>query len=273
MEKLQIKRKLSDSCKKNAADSIGDIVDVIIKLRGEGGCPWDQKQTPDTMWVYLIEEVYELVDAIKAKDTTNVCEELGDLLFLVLFILRLYEEKGKFDISDVAKTNIDKMIRRHPHVFSNVKVNSVSEVKKNWDKIKSMEKGNINADSILDSVPSATPALVRAYAVSKRAAKTGFDWDDLLSVMDKVDEEWAEFKTAIKSQDKNSAKMEFGDVIFTLTNVARFMRFHPEDALTDSINKFESRFKFMEKEISKRGGSVFETSFSEFEKLWEKAKE
>ncbi len=273
MEKLQIKEQVSDFCGKSAANTMDDIIAVIIKLRGEDGCPWDQKQTPDTMWVYLIEEVYELVAAIKAEDTVNICEELGDLLFLVLFILRLYEEKGAFGIGDVAKINIDKMIRRHPHVFSDTKVSSVSEVKKNWDKIKSMEKGNAAADSILDSVPSATPALVRAYGVSKRAAKAGFDWDDLLSVMEKVDEEWSEFKTAVKNHDKNSAKMEFGDIIFTLTNVARFMNFHPEDALIDSINKFENRFRFMEKEIFKKGGSIFETSFSEFEKLWKKAKE
>ena len=167
---------------------INSIIDLIETLRGEKGCPWDRKQTPGTIAVYLVEEVYELVDAIESGDHNGVCEELGDVLFHILFLTGLFREMGCFDIKDVVDLNVEKMTRRHPHVFGNERFVSVEEVKAHWHKIKMKEKNLAKKASILDSVPIGLPALMRAYRVSERAARTGFDWIDISGVMEKVEE-------------------------------------------------------------------------------------
>jgi len=256
---------------------INSIIDLIEILRGENGCPWDRKQTPKTIAVYLLEEVYELVDAIESGDTSSICEELGDVLFHILFLSGLFREMGHFDIKDVVDLNIEKMTRRHPHVFGNERLDSIEEVRVRWHQIKKQEKSRAKKASIIDSVPAGFPALMRAYRVSERAAKTGFDWNDISGVMQKVEEEWSEFKAVLEREnrtptDKDFLALEFGDVLFTLVNVARFAHIHPETALRNSTKKFEKRFKYMEKMIAKSRRNIESVSQEEKNELWEETK-
>jgi tetrapyrrole methylase family protein / MazG family protein len=260
------------------AKKINELINLIETLRGKNGCPWDQKQTPRSMSIYLIEEMYELVEAIIRKDIHHICEELGDVLFHILFITEIYKEKGKFDLEEVIGKIIEKMLRRHPHVFGDAKVDNVEDVRKQWHHIKQTEKNDEPSTSVLSSVPKGLPALMRAYQVSERAAHTGFDWDDISGVIAKAEEEWEEFKNEVgsdseKETNRQKKSMEFGDVLFTLMNVARFAGIHPESALAESINKFEKRFKFMEAEISKTGKSIDNCTRIEMNHLWEKAKQ
>jgi tetrapyrrole methylase family protein/MazG family protein len=261
-----------------APNDLGAVIALIQRLRGEDGCPWDRKQTPQSLTIYLIEEMYELVDAISSGNAQAVCEELGDVVFQVLFLAELFSETGIFDLDRVVAYNIEKMIRRHPHVFGEEKVASTAAVRENWHAIKKQEQKANNADqaSLLDSIPASLPALMRSYRVSERAARTGFDWNDLAEVMAKVEEEWDEFKAAAhKVRDeasKEQAAVEFGDIIFTLSNVARFMKFHPETALTAAINKFERRFRYMEDAFRRQGQELDGASREEMDRAWEDAK-
>lgn len=257
---------------------INQLINLIETLRGKNGCPWDQKQTPGSMSIYLIEEMYELVEAIVRNDTDNVCEELGDVFFHILFITSIYKEKGKFDLEEVIGKVTEKMLRRHPHVFGDTRVENVEDVKKQWHHIKQTEKSDALSTSVLSSVPKSLPALMRAYQVSERAARTGFDWDDISGVMAKAEEEWKEFKIEVdsdpeKETNQRKKSLEFGDVLFTLMNVARFAGIHPETALAESINKFEKRFKFMETEFAKEGRHMDSATKIEMNHLWEKAKQ
>jgi len=258
---------------------LGAIMALIQRLRGKDGCPWDQKQTPQSLAVYLIEEMYELVDAVASGNTQAVCEELGDVVFQVLFLSELFSESGSFDLDTVVQHNMEKMIRRHPHVFGEKKVTSTAAIRENWHAIKKEEQkaGHGEKSSVLDSIPASLPALMRSYRVSERAARTGFDWNDLTEVMAKVEEEWGEFKAAVQHiQDEDSrhmAAVEFGDIIFTLSNVARFAGFHPETALTAAINKFEQRFRYMEQAFNNQGRELESASREEMDRAWETAKE
>jgi tetrapyrrole methylase family protein / MazG family protein len=257
---------------------IKELINLIETLRGKKGCPWDQKQTPRSMSIYLIEEMYELVEAIIREDSNHVCEELGDVFFHILFITAIYKEKGIFDLEEVIGQVVEKMLRRHPHVFGNTRVENVEEVRKQWHHIKQTEKNDEPSTSVLSSVPKNLPALMRAYQVSERAARTGFDWDDINGVIAKTEEEWKEFKKEVYSDSEKETNLkkislEFGDVLFTLMNVARFAGIHPETALAESTNKFEKRFKFMETEISKEGRHIDSATQIEMNRLWEKAKE
>ena len=254
------------------------ITELIETLRGENGCPWDKKQTPRTIVVYLLEEVYELLEAIELGEHDNVCEELGDVLFHIFFLVSLFQEKGHFDIESVVNLNVKKMTRRHPHVFGQDRVKSADEVRERWHKIKMKEKNHTSKASILESVPATLPALMRAYRISERAAKIGFDWRDIFGVLKKVEEEWIELKTVLKRQNRTSKEkdllaLEFGDVLFTLVNVARFAQIHPETALRSSTNKFKKRFKYMEKCISNSRRNIEPFSQEEMDVLWEEAKE
>jgi len=235
---------------------ITDIIKLIETLRGENGCPWDKKQTPKTMSVYLVEELYELVDAIESQKPDDVCEEVGDVLFLLLFIVQLFREMGYFDIKDVTRLNMEKMIRRHPHVFGSQKVSGVDDVKEQWHKIKKEERNHTPKSSALDSLPSSLPALTHAYRISERAGRAGFDWEDISGVIEKVKEEWAEFNCELALQNKaeknqESLALEFGE---------------------DSVKKFEKRFKLMEKKISDNGRDIQSVSRNELDMLWEEAK-
>ena len=260
-------------------NALGTVLTLIHRLRGENGCPWDRKQTPQSLSVYLIEEMYELVEAVAAGDSQAVCEELGDVVFQVLFMAELFAESGAFDLDRVVERNVAKMIRRHPHVFGETKALSTAAIRENWHAIKKEEQKAKNGGrrpSLLDSVPAGLPALMRSYRVSERAARTGFDWNDLPEVMDKVEEEWREFKSAARkvdtAEDLQKAAVEFGDIIFTLSNVARFMGFHPESALTAAIQKFEARFRHMEKAFGDRGRELESAARAEMDAAWETAK-
>lgn len=262
---------------------ISALIRLIEKLSGENGCPWDRKQTPRTLAVYLIEEVYELVDAIESKSPEDICEELGDVLFQIFFLAHLYQKDGHFDLQDVARRNTRKMIRRHPHVFGQETAATSDEVRQRWHTIKMTEKNHAGSAGLLDSVPSGLPALIRAYRISERAARAGFDWKTISGVMEKVEEEWAEFKSEVDKIPPSGAQMdakareklslEFGDVLFTLVNVARFAKLHPETSLADATRKFEKRFKHMEQAIVQNGRQIDAVPYSELNALWEKAKQ
>ena len=262
-----------------APNSLGMVIALIQRLRAKNGCPWDRKQTPHSLSVYLIEEMYELVEAVAAGDPQSVCEELGDVVFQVLFMAELFAESGAFDLDRVVERNVAKMVRRHPHVFGETKAHTTAAIRENWHAIKKeeqKEKNGVRETSLLDSIPAGMPALMRSYRVSERAARTGFDWNDLAEVMDKVEEEWREFKSAARqvgnAADLQKAAVEFGDIVFTLSNVARFMGFHPETALTAAIQKFERRFRHMEKAFGDRGRELESASRKEMDSAWETAK-
>lgn len=258
----------------NVSD-IGMLIRVIETLRGENGCPWDRKQTPQSMLVYLTEEIYELIEAVESGHSDDVCEELGDVWFHVLFLAYMYQQQDAFGIGDVARRITEKMIRRHPHVFGDrgSDIHDADAVRDQWNQIKKGEEKRRKAASVLDSVPKKMPALLRAYRVSERAARTGFDWDDVWGVLEKVEEELGELKTALSEGSQEKAVEEFGDVLFTLANVARLARMHPEPALTRSINKFEKRFRFMEQAVDKDGKTLDAVPQNEKEVYWEKAKD
>lgn len=251
------------------------LLDLIATLRGEGGCAWDRKQTPATITVYLIEEMYELVEAIRNDDTQGIMEELGDVLFQVLFVVYMYQQTQRFSMEQVLDQIIQKMIRRHPHVFSAPELKNPSEVREQWRRIKQAEKG---ADaSLLDSVPVGMPALMRAFRISERAAGIGFDWDKLGEVMAQAEEEWFEFKAEVDSDAPLNpvgpkATMEFGDVLFSLVNVARLAGIHPETALSRSTGKFIGRFQHMEAAAADRKHPLASLSKKEWSSLWNAAK-
>lgn len=253
--------------------SIEALLRLIEILRGDNGCPWDRRQTPRSILVYLTEELYELIDAIAADDSERVCEELGDVLFHVFFIARMYEENGRFDIGRVAGLIAAKMTRRHPHVFGGDRVENTRQIRKRWHEIKKKEKKRGPDGSILDSVPIQLPALMRAYRLSERAAAVGFDWADVSGVMEKVQEEWAELQQAAAAEDRQNMAAEFGDLLFTLVNLARFLRVHPETALTSSVKKFEQRFRQMEQVVAERGQDVADLSQADLDVIWEAVKQ
>ena len=268
---------MEDSPLRPGSPAIDKLLTLIETLRGKDGCPWDRKQTPRSMASYLAEELYELLDAIELDNSEDVCEELGDLLFHILFITRLFEEQGLFNLEDVASASIEKMTRRHPHVFGEKTLNNIDEVKNQWHRIKMKEKRAARKGAITDSVSTRLPALMRAYRISERVAKTGFDWDRLTAVIEKLEEELAELKSALRnanpaSNDSHTIAMELGDILFTLVNVARFLNIQPESALRDATQKFEHRFKRLEKMVSSEGGKLNALSPEEMNRYWEKAK-
>jgi MazG family protein len=259
------------------SSKINEVIALIETLRGENGCPWDRKQTPQSMAVYLVEEVHELLDAVESGNSEAVCEELGDVLFQVLFVACLYNEKGRFTLEDVAERNRQKMIRRHPHVFGNETAQNSDQVRQRWREIKREENAGTGKQSILDSIPAKLPALMRAYRISERAAGRGFDWNDIGGVMAKTEEEWAEFKQELDAvpgseEGKTRLALEFGDILFTLVNVARFAGIHPETALAGSTKKFECRFRYMEEKLSEKGLAPDTAARDELERLWAAAK-
>jgi len=249
--------------------AMDDLIRVIEGLRGPGGCPWDREQTPRSMVRYLLEEAYELADAVESEDAAPVREELGDVLFHILFLARMYAEKDQFDLEAVCRGSAAKMKRRHPHVFGSTQVADSAEVVRNWQQIKQNEKDPGARVSVLDSVPASLPGLMRAYAVSERAATAKFDWDDLDGVLQKLEEELAEFRAASDRNDAEQVALEFGDILFTLVNVARFSGIHPETALAGAVKKFERRFRAMEKIIADSGRGLASVPQEEKDRIWE----
>uniref|UniRef100_A0A7C4NWL6 Nucleoside triphosphate pyrophosphohydrolase n=1 Tax=Thermodesulfobacterium geofontis TaxID=1295609 RepID=A0A7C4NWL6_9BACT len=243
--------------------------DIIKALRSENGCPWDKKQTPQSLKKYLIEEVYEVLEAIDKGYPEEIREELGDLLFLLLFIIYLYEEEKLFTLKDLLYLTAQKMIRRHPHVFGEEVAKSAEEVIKRWQKIKK-EEGK--ESSILGNIPKSLPALQRAFRLGERAGRVGFDWEKGEEVLEKIKEEIEEIKESLNNLPKEKLKEEIGDLLFSIANFSRKFEINPEEALKLALNKFENRFKLLEKEIEKRGLSWEKLSIKELDQIWEEIK-
>ena len=245
------------------------LEELVSRLRGKNGCPWDREQTHQSVKWCLIEEAYEVAEAIDQGDDQKLKEELGDLLFQVMFHAQIAQEEGRFNISDVIATNVEKLKRRHPHVFGDVKVESTEEVLMNWEKIKNAE----GRGSVLDGVPSHLPALLRAKRVQEKAARVGFDWKDTAGVLEKIEEELAELVEVWGQNEPKRAEEEMGDVLFSLTNLARFLHICPEEALHGSTDRFIRRFKFIESELQRQGKTPQTACIDEMDALWEKAKQ
>lgn len=253
-------------------DNFKRLVELMATLRNPGGCPWDRKQTTDSLKPFLIEECYEVVDALDEGRPDKVKEELGDLLFQIIFHARIAEEQGKFTIGDVIRTNIEKMTRRHPHVFGQEKLSTDKEVLANWEEIKKKEKGYEERKSILEGVPRSMPSLIRAHRLQERAARVGFDWSKIDEALPKLDEEIAEFKASLKSNNAEKIEEELGDIFFMLVNLSRFLDVDPEEALRKTISKFIRRFRFIEESAADAGKSLNDMSLDEMERLWQEAK-
>jgi tetrapyrrole methylase family protein/MazG family protein len=237
---------------KSEKDAIKALIALVESLRGENGCPWDKKQTPKTMLIYLIEEMYELVDAIESDRIEDVREELGDVFFHIVFITRLFQETGDFSIYDVARDIKEKMIRRHPHVFGDAQLSNTDEIRQRWYQIKQNEKKHARKESVLDSVPIKLPALMRAYRIGERTARYGFKWEDRESLIDKLNSEFEQLKKSIEYADKGRIENDFGSLLFSLVNLARLLTIHPESALSGAVKAFEKRFRQMEKGVSEK---------------------
>jgi len=249
-----------------------DLVALMARLRSPDGCPWDRKQTPESLKPFLIEECYEVIDALDEEAPAKVKEELGDLLFQIVFHARIAEERGQFAVNDVITTIHEKMIRRHPHVFGDVKADTAKEVLANWEEIKKKEKGYEDRKSILEGVPRHLPSLLRAHSLQERAARVGFDWSRLDEALPKLDEEIAEFKEALNTKDAAGIEEELGDIFFMLVNISRFLGVNPEDALRKTISKFIHRFRHIEEQAADAGKSLNEMTLDEMESLWQEAK-
>lgn len=237
---------------KSEKDSIKALIALVESLRGEPGCPWDKKQTPKSMLIYLMEEMYELADAIECDSAEDVREELGDVLFHIVFITRLFQETGDFSVYDVAGDITKKMIRRHPHVFGAARVDNTDEIRQNWHQIKQNEKKQSKKESVLDSVPLKLPALMRAYRIGERTASYRFDEEDRESLLDKLNSEFDQLTHSLKSTQSDQISNDFGNFLFSLVNLARLLKIHPETALTGAVKAFEKRFRQMEKKVSEK---------------------
>ncbi len=243
------------------------------RLRGPHGCPWDREQTLESLTPFITEEAYEVVAAIDSGSPEAVKEELGDLLFQVVFASQIAKEKGEFDMGEVIEASVEKMVRRHPHVFGDVKADTSEEVLKHWAEIKAQEKMERKEKAgHLADVPEAFPALLRAHKVSARAAKVGFDWKDIDGVLEKVSEELDEFRAALKEKDSKAIEDELGDLLFAIVNAGRFVEVNPEEALRKTIGRFINRFHYIEKELEEKGEELSSTPLREMERLWGEAK-
>ena len=252
-------------------DDFRKLVEIMARLRGEGGCEWDRVQTHETLRQYLVEETHEVVDAIRRNDPALLCEELGDLLLQILFHARIAQENKKFDISDVIASISEKMVRRHPHVFGEARADSPEAVSLQWEHIKRTVENRAHG-SIVGGVPREFPSLLRASKMSKKAARAGFDWDRTEQVLEKVEEEFVELKEAISGADPARIEHEFGDVLFALVNLARFLNLNPEVAMMSANDRFERRFREMEKIASETGHSIENADMPTLDRLWEMAK-
>jgi MazG family protein len=249
------------------------LLEIIHKLRSEDGCLWDKKQKKEDIAKYLLEETYELIDAINSGSPQALKEEMGDLLFQILFIARISEEAGEFNISDVMKYVSEKMIRRHPHVFGNKKVKDIEEIKTNWEDIKKhIENRDENSSGLFGRIPRSLPSLERAQKVTEKASRVGFDWRNTEEVIDKIEEELTEFKASLKTSNANYIREEIGDLLFSLVNLCRFVDVNAEEALSASLAKFIDRFSYIEKRLTERGKKLTGASLKEMDDLWNEAK-
>lgn len=249
-------------------EAFGRFLDILDELRLK--CPWDRKQTNESLRPNTIEEVYELCDALVRKDQKNICKELGDVLLHVAFYAKIGEETGAFDMADVCTQLSDKLVFRHPHVFGDAKAETAGQVSQNWEQIKLKEKdGN---KRVLSGVPQALPALIKAYRVQDKARNVGFDWPHRQQVWEKVKEEISEFQAEVEAMDADKAEAEFGDLMFSLVNAARLYHINPDNALERTNQKFIRRFTYVEEHSIRQGRPLQDMSLSEMDALWDEAK-
>ena len=254
--------------KQEKMEAFGQLLDILDELRVK--CPWDRKQTNESLRTNTIEETYELCDAIMKDDNNNIKKELGDLLLHIVFYAKIGEEKAAFDIKDVCDSLCQKLIYRHPHVFGEVKADTAGQVSENWEQLKLKEKdGN---KSVLSGVPAALPSLIKAYRIQDKARNVGFDWEEREQVWDKVKEEIGEFQEEVANMDKDKAEAEFGDVMFSLINAARLYKINPDNALERTNQKFIRRFNYLEEHTIKEGKNLKDMSLEEMDAIWNEAK-
>jgi len=250
-----------------------ELVNIVKTLQAPGGCPWDREQTHESLKPYFLEEVYEVLEAIDRGSDEQLKEELGDVLLQVVFHAEIASREGRFDIEDVIRVIADKLKRRHPHVFGDVKVGGSKEVLRNWEAIKRREKREKKEEgSVLDGLPESLPALIKARRIQEKVSRVGFDWEHTEDVMLKVEEELRELKEASRKRDRGAVEEELGDLLFAIANLARFVSVCPEDALRKTIDKFRKRFQYIERELPKRGKKLGEASLEEMDALWEEIK-
>ncbi len=257
----------------DTGQAFGKLVEIIARLRGEGGCPWDREQTHESLKRYLLEETYEVIDAIDACDTADLRRELGDLLIQVLFHAQLAKENDLFDIEDSINDISEKLIRRHPHVFGETSVASAEEVLHRWEEIKAAEPPSKERISVLDGVPRTLPALAKAMEVSKRAARAGFEWPSPDAVVEKLEEEVGELKDELAAGDRDRIAEEVGDLLFTVVNIARWANVDAEDALRTMIKRFTVRFRQIEEAARASGRPIEEMTIQEMDAVWDRTKQ
>ena len=249
-------------------EAFGRFLDILDELRVK--CPWDKKQTNESLRPNTIEETYELCEALMRDDVKDICKELGDVLLHVAFYAKIADEKGQFDMKDVCDRLSEKLIYRHPHVFGDAVAETAGQVVENWEQLKMKEKGGNKM--VLSGVPKSLPTLIKAYRIQDKARAVGFDWEEREQVWDKVKEEISEFEAALDHLDKAEAEAEFGDVLFSLVNAARLYHINPDNALEHTNQKFIRRFNYLEEHTIKQGRNLKEMSLEEMDKLWEEAK-
>ena len=271
------KRRRQKSARRPTGKLFEGLVALQARLRAPAGCPWDREQTHQTLKTYLIEEAYEGLDALEHGDTSDLTEELGDLLLQILFHADIGREAGHFDINDVISGIHQKMVRRHPHVFGTAKADTSEQVLKNWAQLKAQEKRARDQQkqllpSALEGIPRSLPALIEAYQLTRRAAQVGFDWESVEGIFAKLREETSELRVALAEADRSHREEEIGDLLFAAVNLSRFLGFDPEVALKHSNLKFKLRFQDMEEGASRSGQRLAQLSIEELEVLWEAAK-
>ncbi len=259
--------------------SMDKLAGIVATLRGPNGCPWDRDQTPQTLQPFLVEETYEVVDSLESSDWYGLKEELGDLLFQIVFHSQLMEEAGEFDLSDVIDGICTKMERRHPHVFGSAEAKDTDAVRAQWSQIKAMERrekayGRADPDhSVLAGVPHAAPGLIQAQRLGEKAASVGFDWPSVKDVFQKVEEELGELSAELQNDDQSSQEHELGDLLFALTNLARHLGVDSESALRKANKRFNKRFRYVEEKVSGNNSTVRTTPAATLEELWAEAKQ
>lgn len=258
-------------------DYFKKLVELMDTLRGPEGCPWDREQTRETLKPMLIEEAHEVLEALDGENPDELCEELGDLLFQVIFHSRIGKEKGEFDAFDVCRRVYDKMVGRHPHVFGDASFADSQELLKHWEEIKAAEKRKAGIEnkkeSLLDGIPEELPAVYRTYQLTSKASRVGFDWQNIEGIRDKILEEFEELQEALSNGDEKSIKEEVGDLVFAALNIARYLQIDPETALKRANSKFSRRFRGMEKAVKQEGRSLRDLSLDEMEAIWQRQKE
>lgn len=257
-----------NSTRSEKLEAFGRLLDILDELRVK--CPWDRKQTNDSLRTNTIEETYELCEALMRDDEVNIKKELGDLLLHIVFYAKIGDEKGEFDIKDVCDSLCDKLIFRHPHVFGTAEADTAGKVEQNWEQLKLKEKGGNK--TVLGGVPASLPSIVKAHRIQDKARNIGFDWEEREQVWDKVNEEFNELKAEINKMDADKMEAEFGDLFFSLINAARLYKINPDNALERTNLKFIRRFNYLEEKTKEQGRSLKEMTLAEMDEIWNEAK-